>query len=174
MSFVFTAATLFVFIGATAGWTVAALMDRFLAPRQRRRAFRMLLAAAIIPYGWVIQHVVGFSVRFGSGPAGIESFGYYPGVLAYIAWGVTLGAGLVVAALSMACRAPERAAFLPAGVYIGHYLVGPVLLGWKVPGGADAPMIDNVLTVWFFVLSMAETIFLWTVAHRSVNQNAQS
>lgn len=173
MLFVFAAATLFVFIGATAGWAVAALMDRLLAPRQRLRAFHGLLAVAVIPYGWVIQHVVGFSVRSGSGPVGIESFGYYPGVLAYIAWGVTLGAGLVATALSTARRVPELTALLPAGLYIGHYLAGPMLLGWKVPGGADAPVIDNVLTIWFFVLSMAEAIFLWTVAHRSVKQAAQ-
>jgi len=44
-----------------------------------------------------------------------------------------------------------------------------MLLRWRVPGG-DAPLIDDVLLTWFFVVSVAEAIALGAVAYRGLVQ----
>lgn len=173
MEFVLTAATLLSLVGGAAGWGGGGLMHRLLDGRQRLRAFRGMLAATLVPLGWVVQHVARFSARSGSGPAGVEAFGYYPGVWAYIGWGVVMGLLLLAAAWTGARRATGLAAWLPAGLFLSHHLVGPMLLGWRVPGG-DAPPIDNVLLVWFFIVSTAEVVALGTVAYRGRIQADQS
>jgi hypothetical protein len=72
MAFVLTATVLSSLVGGVAGWGGSALMRRLLNGRQRLHAFRLLLAATLIPFGWAVQHVARFSARSGNSPAGVE------------------------------------------------------------------------------------------------------
>jgi hypothetical protein len=158
MHLVLAAAAVVALLGAAAACGAGFSARRFLSPLARLTTYRLLLAASLIPCGMLISYVARYTARSGSLPLGIESFGYYPGVVAYVGFSAALVVGMLLFATWLASRTPMLSGLLPAAAFIAHRLAID-LLNWEAPGGRASP-IDNVAFVWFFVVSAGATVFL--------------
>lgn len=151
-------------VAAAVACGIAFGMNRFLEKPKQFGFYRALLAVSLIPHGLTTLHMATFSADWVSQAHGIESSGYYPGVLAYIGVCVAVAAVLLAAGLLLARRLPLLSAFLPIGVFSCHYGFGFDFLDWRVPEGVSEPIIDSSPIILFGALSISGTVFLLVVS----------
>jgi hypothetical protein len=161
VKFILTTGAVFLTAGIVTGFLAAWLLQ-YVVPSARLKIFRVGLVVSVIPHAvhaWSAYH---YSTRWINLPHSPDPLGAYPGARAFLAFSVCLVLVLLLVAFWLAPRIPFAAGFLPAIVFTAYYHLAFDWLKWQAPGGT--PIIDNVGTVWLFLISAGATVFLVVLA----------
>jgi hypothetical protein len=160
MHFVVIASTVFVVLGVVTAFVASRVLNR-LTVSWRLTLYQLCLALSLGPFVLHVSYV--FQTARWSYFSTAEPFGFYPGLIIFVGVSLLLGLGLLGISMKVARSFPLLSALLPAAAFASYfYLAFRLFLQCADPDGALN--IDNVATVWLFILEAGATAFLFILA----------